>query len=80
MPARGTHVEDFQGVAGRVQHCEENDGEQDHDERLDVEEYQREEEIMTAVFDEQQRQELLRELDARQTLVESQGRRRGIGN
>lgn len=55
-----------------MQDCEEYNWEQDQDERLDVEEYQREKEIVTAIFEQQEGEEFLGELDTRQTLVESQ--------
>lgn len=51
---------------------EENDWEQDQNERLDVKEYQREEQIMTTVFDQEECEELLRELWPRQALVKAQ--------
>lgn len=78
--ARETYVENFERVAGRVEHSEKHDGEQYQHERLDVEEYEREEEVMTTVLDQQQRQEFLGEGDARQSLVEAKGGCRGIGN
>lgn len=72
------YIEELQRVAGRVKHGEQDDWEEYQDERLHVKEYQREEQIVTAVFDQQGRQELFRELDARQALVEPQRRSRGI--
>lgn len=72
------YIEELQWVAGRVKHGEQDDWEEYQDERLHVKEYQREEQIVTAVFDQQGRQELFRELDARQALVEPQRRSRGI--
>lgn len=63
-----------------MQNCEEHHWEQDKDERLDVEEYQREEEIVTAVFEQQESEEFLGELDSRQALVKSQSGRRCVGD
>lgn len=50
-PARETYVENLERVAGRVEDGEEHDWEQNQHEGLDVEEYQRKEEIMTAVLE-----------------------------
>lgn len=58
-----------------MENGEKHNGEQNHDERLNVEEYQREEQVVATVFDEQKCKELLGELNSRQTLVKSKGRR-----
>lgn len=45
-----TYVKDFERVAGRVEDGEQHDREKDQDKRLHVEEYQREEQVVGAVF------------------------------
>lgn len=55
-----------------MKHCKEHHWEQDKDEWLDVEEYQREEEIMATVFDQQECEEFSCKLNAWQALVQSE--------
>lgn len=63
-----------------MENSEQKDGQNDKDERLNVEEYEREEQIVTAVFDQQQGEKLFRELNLRQSLVETKGRCCSIGD
>jgi hypothetical protein len=63
-----------------MKHGEKHDWEQHQHERLNVEEYQREEEVVTAVLEQKHRQEFLGELDAGKALVEAKSRSCRIGN
>lgn len=67
-----TYVENLKRIAGRMQHSKKHDWEKNQHEWLDVEEYQRKEQVMTAVLKKQKRQELLGKLNARKALVKAQ--------
>lgn len=69
---RNTYIENLKWVTSRVQNCEQYNGEQDQNEWLYVKEYQREEEIVTTVFEQQEGKEFLGELNSRETLMKSQ--------
>lgn len=67
-----THIQKRQRIACRVQNGEQHNREQDQQHRTNVQENQREKQIMARIFEQQQRQEFPSKSDRRQALMETQ--------